>query len=130
MITLQDVREAAQPLPRTEEHLIREYIKFKVGRIVYATVSPDETTLGFAFPKEERDLLIASAPGTFQLPRASDLRYNWVELRMAAVIAGSAASASPPSARGSRPRETLGRGSPAERRNEPAAAGRRVVTPP
>ncbi|GGU00511.1 MULTISPECIES: MmcQ/YjbR family DNA-binding protein [Streptomyces] len=85
MITLQDVREATRPLPRTEEHLIREYIKFKVGRIVYASVSPDETTLGFAFPKEERELLVASAPDTFQLPRASDMRYNWVQLRMAAV---------------------------------------------
>lgn len=85
MITLQNVREAALPLPRTQEHLIREYIKFKVGRIVYASVSPDETTLGFAFPKEERDLLIASSPDKFQLPRASDLRYNWVHLRMSAV---------------------------------------------
>lgn len=85
MITLEDVREAALPLPRTEEHHIREYVKFKVGRIVYASVSPDETTLGFAFPKDEREALIASEPEKFQLPRASDLRYNWVHLRMAAV---------------------------------------------
>ncbi|MEF9904728.1 MmcQ/YjbR family DNA-binding protein [Streptomyces sp. P9-A2] len=84
MITLDDVRAAALRLPRTEEHLIREYVKFKVGRIVYASVSPDETTMGFAFPREERDLLIASAPEKFHLPRTSDLRYNWVSLRMPA----------------------------------------------
>ncbi|MFE5816167.1 MmcQ/YjbR family DNA-binding protein [Streptomyces sp. NPDC056479] len=85
MITLQDVRAAALHLPRTEEHLIREYIKFKVGRIVYASVSPDETTMGFAFPKDERESLIASEPEKFQLPRASDLRYNWVHARMPAL---------------------------------------------
>ncbi|GGX43408.1 hypothetical protein DMH25_08625 [Streptomyces sp. WAC 01325] len=82
MITLDDVRAAALHLPRTEEHLIREYVKFKVGRIVYASVSPDETTMGFAFPKEERESLIAAEPEKFQLPRTSDMRYNWVHLRM------------------------------------------------
>ncbi|WDV31923.1 VOC family protein [Streptomyces sp. AD16] len=84
MITLDDVRAAALHLPRTQEHLIREYVKFRVGRIVYASVSPDETAMGFAFPREERELLIASEPEKYQLPRTSDLRYNWVQLRMAA----------------------------------------------
>lgn len=57
MITAADVREVAMSLPRTEEHLIRDYIKFRVGKIVYASVSPDETTLGFGFPKAERSAL-------------------------------------------------------------------------
>jgi hypothetical protein len=69
-------------LPRTEEHLIRDYVKFRVGRIVYATVSPDETILGFGFPKEERAALIAAEPERFLLERASDQRYNWIDARM------------------------------------------------
>jgi hypothetical protein len=85
MITAADVREVALPLPRTEEHLIREYIKFRVGKIVYASVSPDEATLGFGFPKEERAALIASRPDVFLMPRLSDQRFHWVNARMAAL---------------------------------------------
>jgi hypothetical protein len=85
MVTASDVRDAALALPRTEEHLIRDYIKFRVGPIVYASVSPDEATLGFGFPREQRDALIASEPGTFALPRLSDQRFHWVHARMAAL---------------------------------------------
>src|SRR3984885_10112842 len=83
MITAADVRAVALSLPRTEEHLIRDYIKFRVGKIVYASISPDEMTLGFGFPKEERAALIASRPDVFLLPRTSDLRYQWICARMA-----------------------------------------------
>jgi len=41
--------------------------------------------MGFAFPKEEREALVASAPDTFLLPGPSDLRYHWVVARMAAL---------------------------------------------
>jgi hypothetical protein len=41
--------------------------------------------MGFAFPKEERDALVASDPDRFLLPSAGDLRYNWVLVRLAAV---------------------------------------------
>ncbi|MEV7964439.1 MmcQ/YjbR family DNA-binding protein [Sphaerisporangium sp. NPDC088356] len=85
MVTADDVRRLALTLPRTEEHLIRERIKFRVGRIVYIAISPDETSMGFAFPKEERAALVAAEPGKFHLPRPSDLRYNWVQVRMAAI---------------------------------------------
>jgi hypothetical protein len=85
MITAADVRAVALSLPRTEEHLIREYIKFRVGKIVYASISPDESTLGFGFPKEQRDALIASEPDKFALPRLSDQRFHWVHGRMAAL---------------------------------------------
>jgi hypothetical protein len=83
MITAADVREVAMSLPRTEEHLIRDYVKFRVGKIVYASVSPDETTLGFGFPKEERAALIASQPDLFAMPRLSDQRFHWINARMA-----------------------------------------------
>jgi hypothetical protein len=85
MVTADDVRRVALALPRTEEHLIRDRIKFRVGRIVYVAISPDETTMGFGFPKEERAALIAAEPEKFHLPRPSDLRYHWVSLRMAAI---------------------------------------------
>lgn len=38
--------------------------------------------MGFAFPKEERDGLIAAEPHKFQLPGKSDLRYNWVRAEL------------------------------------------------
>ena len=85
MVTVADVREVARSLPRTEEHLIHDHVKFRVGKIVYASVSPDETTLGFGFPKEERAALIASEPAKFALPRLSDQRFHWVHARMAAL---------------------------------------------
>jgi hypothetical protein len=34
--------------------------------------------MGFGFPREQRDGLVASAPEVFFLPRPSDLRYQWV----------------------------------------------------
>jgi hypothetical protein len=85
MVTAADVREVALSLPRTEEHLIRDYIKFRVGKIVYASISPDETTLGFGFPKEERAALIAAEPEKFALPRLSDQRFHWIQGRMDAL---------------------------------------------
>ena len=89
-VTIHDVRAWALSLPRTEEHLIRDYVKFRVGRIVYATVSPDETILGFGFPREERAALIAAEPDRFLLERRSDLRYNWIDARMATLTRAEA----------------------------------------
>ena len=85
MVTVDDVRGWALALPRTEEHLIRDYVKFRVGPIVYASVSPDETIMGFAFPREERAALIAAEPDRFLLERPSDQRYNWIDAQMAAL---------------------------------------------
>jgi hypothetical protein len=82
MVTVQDVRAVALSLPRTEEHLIRDQVKFRVGRIVYAAISPDETIMGFGFPREERPALIAAEPDKFCLLRPSDARYNWIDARM------------------------------------------------
>ncbi|MEW9550878.1 MmcQ/YjbR family DNA-binding protein [Nonomuraea sp. NPDC050783] len=81
MVTVEDVRRFAATLPRSSEHLIRDRVKFRVGRIVYVAFSRDETLMGFGFPKEEREALVASEPTKFQLPRESDLRFNWVVAR-------------------------------------------------
>ena len=83
MVTANDVRALALALPRTTEGLVRDSVRFRVGRIVYVALSPDEEVMGFAFPKEERDALVASDPERFSLPRASDLRYHWVHVRLA-----------------------------------------------
>ena len=85
MVDIEDVRRLAAPLPRSYEVLVRDRVKFRVGRIVWLAFSSDETMMGFAFPKEERDALVASEPCTFLLPRLSDMRYNWVEARLAAL---------------------------------------------
>lgn len=83
MVSSEDVRRLALALPRTTEHLVRDRIKFRVGHIVYLSFSPDETTMGFAFPKEERQSLIAAEPEKFLMPIKSDERYNWVRTRLA-----------------------------------------------
>src|SRR6478609_6675988 len=85
MATVDDVRAIAMSLPRTSEHLIRDHVKFRVGRIGYAAVSPDEERLGFGFPREERAALVASRPETFMMPLPSDERYQWVRARLAAL---------------------------------------------
>jgi hypothetical protein len=85
MVTIDDVREIARELPRSYEALVRDRVKFRVGRIVYLAFSRDERVMGFAFPKDERDALVASDPAKFLLPGASDLRYNWVCVRLDAI---------------------------------------------
>ena len=78
MVTSDDVRAVALALPRAYEVMVRGRWKLRVGQIVFAAFSKDETDLGFGFPKAERDGLIASDPDTFFLPPTSDLRYQWV----------------------------------------------------
>jgi len=85
MVTIDDVRRFAMTLPRTTEALVGGRVKFRVGRLVYLSFSHDGTTMGFAFPKEERDWLIGGSPDKFMQPHPSDLRYHWVRVRMAAI---------------------------------------------
>ncbi|HUR50818.1 MAG TPA: MmcQ/YjbR family DNA-binding protein [Mycobacteriales bacterium] len=85
MVTVEDVRALALTLPRTTEHLIHDRVKLRVGAIVYVAFSRDETQMGFAFPREERDELVAAEPSVYLLPRESDLRFNWVVARLAAL---------------------------------------------
>ena len=85
MATIDAVRELALSLPRTTEALVRDRVKFRVGQIVYLAFSRDETLMGFAFPKEEREAFIESEPDKFRLPCPSDLRYNWLVVRLDAI---------------------------------------------
>jgi hypothetical protein len=85
MVTVDDVRSVALGLPRTTEHLIRDRVKFRVKQLVYVAFSRDETVMGFAFPREQRLALVESEPDRFLLPSVGDLRFNWVEVRTAAL---------------------------------------------
>jgi hypothetical protein len=85
LVTTDDVRALAMSLPRTTEGLVRDCVKFRVGRIVYLAFSPDESVMGFGFPKEEREALVASEPDRFMMPSRGDLRYHWVLVRLAAI---------------------------------------------
>jgi hypothetical protein len=60
-------------------------VKFRVGQLVYVAFDREQKVMGFGFPKELRDALIDSDPNKFLLPRPSDLRYNWVCARLAAL---------------------------------------------
>ena len=111
MVTIDDVRAMVDGFPRSYEVLVRDRVKFRVGSIVYLAFSRDETMLGFAFPKEERDALIASAPDRFLMPKPSDQRFNWVVVRLAAIDAGRAP--------GARDRRLAHGGAEARRRGAP-----------
>ena len=82
MVTIDEVRALAITLPRSTEAFVRGRIKFRVGRIVYLSFSPDGSTMGFGFPKEWRDALVEAEPEKFSLPSASDMRYHWVHVRL------------------------------------------------
>src|SRR5215475_8727119 len=85
VVTIEDVRAVASTLPRAYEALVRDRVKFRVGRIVFLAFSRDETIMGFGFPKEERAALVAAEPDKFLMPGQSDLRYHWVHVRLAAI---------------------------------------------
>jgi hypothetical protein len=86
MATLDDVRPLGSSLERSYEVYVRDRLKFRVGQIVYAAFSRDETEMGFGFPKVERDALVAGEPDKFFLPpRPSELRFHWVCARLAAL---------------------------------------------
>ena len=85
MAVIGDVRPLGTELERSYEVYVRGSLRFRVKQIVYVAFSLDETVMGFAFPKEEREALVANYPHKFQLPSASDLRFNWVHADLAAL---------------------------------------------
>ncbi len=85
MAVIDDVRALGSELERSYPVYVRGRLRFRVKQIVYVAFSLDESVMGFAFPKEERAALVASDPDKFQLPRESDLRFNWVHARLAAL---------------------------------------------
>jgi hypothetical protein len=87
MVTSDEVRAFARTLPRSSEAFVRGRVKFRIGRIVYLSLSRDGATMGFAFPKEWRNALVESEPEKFSLPGESDMRYHWAHVHLAAIDA-------------------------------------------
>jgi hypothetical protein len=85
VVTVEDVRALASGLPRSSEGLVRGQVKFRIGRIVWLSLSRDGTMMGFAFPKELRNALVESDPVKFSLPSKSDMRYHWAHVRLEAI---------------------------------------------
>ena len=84
-VKIDDVRDLTAGLPRSYEVFVRGRIKFRVGRIVYLAFSRDETLMGFAFPKEEREAALETYPDRFLRPKPSDMRYQWLVVRLDAI---------------------------------------------
>ena len=84
-VKIDDVRDLAAGLPRSYEVLVRGRVKFRVGQIVYLAFSRDESLLGFAFPKEEREAALETYPDRFVRPKPSDLRFQWLVVRLDAI---------------------------------------------
>jgi hypothetical protein len=85
MATVDDVLALGSSLERSYPVMVRERLKFRVGSLVYVAFSLDEREMEFAYPRLERDGLIAAEPGKFSLPADSDLRFNWVRSTLAAL---------------------------------------------
>jgi hypothetical protein len=85
VITVDDVRRITATLPRSYEVVVADRIKFRVGRLVFVAFSRDETVMGVGFPKEERAAMVAAEPDKFMFPRKSDMRYNWIHVRLDAI---------------------------------------------
>jgi hypothetical protein len=85
MAVIEDVRPLGAELERSYQVYVRGRLKFRVKQVVYVAFSLDERVMGFAFPKEEREALVQSDPHKFQMPMASDLRFNWVQADLGAL---------------------------------------------
>ena len=85
MVTVAAISQLARSLPRTEEAVVHDRLKYRVRGLVYVALSRDETDMGFAYPKHERDALIASDPLKFHRPVPSDERFNWVRVWLAQI---------------------------------------------
>jgi hypothetical protein len=90
MAIVGDVRDLGTELERSYEVYVHGRLKFRVGQLVYVAFSLDESVMGFAFPKDERAALVGGDPVKFQMPSASDLRFNWVHADLAALDAREA----------------------------------------
>jgi hypothetical protein len=87
VVTPDEVRALARTLPRSSEVFVRDRVKFRVGSIVWLSLAPDGATMGCAFPKEFRAAAVDNEPEKFAFPGESDLRFNWIHVRLAAIDA-------------------------------------------
>jgi hypothetical protein len=86
-VTVEDVRALASALPRSYEAHVRGNVKFRIGQIVYLSLAPDGSKMGCGFPKEFRQAAVDTEPEKFSLPSESDMRFNWIHVKLAAIDA-------------------------------------------
>jgi hypothetical protein len=86
-VTTDQVCALARTLPRSSEAFVRGRVKFRIGGIVYLSLSADGSTMGFGFPKEWRQVQVEAEPEKFSLPSESDMRFHWMHVRLAAIDA-------------------------------------------
>jgi hypothetical protein len=86
-VTVEEIRALAASLPRSYEAHVRGLVKFRVGQIVFLSIAPDGSTMGCGFPKEFRQAAVDAEPEKFALPSTSDMRFNWIHVRLAAIDA-------------------------------------------
>ena len=86
-VSVDEVRAVASTLPRAYEAFVRGRIKFRVKQIVFASFSKDGTTMGCGFPREWRAAAVESEPEKFSLPSESDMRFQWIHVRLDAIDA-------------------------------------------
>jgi hypothetical protein len=84
-VTADEVRELASSLPRSYEALVHGQVKFRIGQIVYLALSRDGSRMGCGFPKEFRAAAVDAEPNKFSLPMESDMRFNWIHVRLTAI---------------------------------------------
>jgi hypothetical protein len=84
-VTVDEVRAVASSLERAYEVVVRGRLKFRVGSIVFLAFAPDGKTMGLGFPKDWRAAAIESEPAKYELPQESDLRFNWIRVRLDAL---------------------------------------------
>src|SRR5439155_26945409 len=84
-VTAEDVCALARTLPRSSEAFVRGRVKFRIGSIVYLSLSADGSTMGFGFPKEWRQVQVDAEPEKFSLPSDSDMRFNWLHVWLAEI---------------------------------------------
>jgi hypothetical protein len=85
MAALADVVHLGSELERSYPVRVRGHLKFRVGQLVYAAFSLDETVMGFGFPKDLREGIVRGDPVKFQLPSESDMRFHWMHATLAAL---------------------------------------------
>jgi hypothetical protein len=84
-VEVEDVRRVALALPRAYEVLVRDRVKFRVAQLVFVAMSRDEQIMGVGFPRELRAATVAAEPEKFLMPSAGDLRYRWIDVRLASL---------------------------------------------
>ncbi len=109
MAAIEDVRPLGAELERSYQVYVRGTLKFRVKQIVYVAFSLDESVMGFAFPKEEREALVLSEPHKFQMPTPLDMRFNWVHADLASIGPDRSLRARRRRLAHGRPQEALGR---------------------